>query len=294
MSKATNWAADQRVGAGTPKAILLLIAKHATSDNWVAWPKLETLARGAEVSKRTVQRILDRLKAAGLIYVEHCFKADGSQTSSRLWLLRDGEFVHTRKAETRFDFPLPCDVPTLFDAPPVTPERRPPGDTTVASPYELPVEPPLEPQEEPHTPDAVATGPSALNSCDDVKAPYLQSRKAANQAWFELHQMPFPRFAIGEDFELNDRSDRGAAFHWLRLLRSGHSAADILTAAQSYLRDCPKQQRPSVGGFLARFENYTEEDDRPDIVIAGPQTMFDLANELEQQLRAREELQVVA
>lgn len=152
-----------------------------------------------------------------------------------------------------------------------------------------------------HTPDAVATGVRALdlevqspNEYDQPKAPYLQSRKAANHAWFELQQMPFPRFGIGDDFELNERSDRGAEFHWLRILRSGHSAADILTAAESYLRDCPKQQRPSVGGFLARFENYTDEDDRPDVVIAGPQTIFDLANEFEQRVRASEALQVAA
>lgn len=54
--------------------------------------------------------------------------------------------------------------------------------------------------------------------------------------------------------ELGDRSERGLQVNWHKLLRSGHSAADIVADAEWVLRQTPDNQLPSLGGFLARYE----------------------------------------
>jgi DNA-binding transcriptional MocR family regulator len=116
--QASNWAAAQCVGDRTVKIILLLLANRASHDGkdaGAAWPKLETLAREAEVSKSTVQRSLKRLEERGLIKIEHCFDERGGQIASKFRLLMDN-------APTR-------DVGRgghLDDHPPVSPGCSPP------------------------------------------------------------------------------------------------------------------------------------------------------------------------
>jgi hypothetical protein len=95
------------------------------------------------------------------------------------------------------------------------------------------------------------------------KAPYLQSFEASELAMYQLQELPFGTHWCGgldewgADFKgLSDRSDRGVQFHWKRLLREGCHADDIVRVAERLLRQTPKHRRPSLGGFLARFDSY--------------------------------------
>jgi hypothetical protein len=64
----------------------------------------------------------------------------------------------------------------------------------------------------------------------------------------------------GGDFDgLSDRSERGVNFHWKRLLRSGCHADDAVSLAKRFLSQTPSHRRPSLVGFLARFESYLED-----------------------------------
>ena len=56
------------------------------------------------------------------------------------------------------------------------------------------------------------------------------------------------------DFVLSDRSARGVAVSWYKLLRGGHAAIEITSAAERLLSEMPERQVPSLGGFLARYE----------------------------------------
>jgi hypothetical protein len=97
------------------------------------------------------------------------------------------------------------------------------------------------------------------------KAPYRQSAEAAKRALAELKDLPWPTefcggIDHGSDFKgLNDRSARGAKFHWKRLLREECSADDIVATAKRFMRQTPEHLWPSIGGFLARFESYLED-----------------------------------
>ena len=91
--QAVAWAIEVRVGDPTLKVLLIAIANHASSDEWLAWPKLELLAHESEISKRTVQRALDKLQAIGLIEITPRYRKDGSQTSSLIRIISDGHFV---------------------------------------------------------------------------------------------------------------------------------------------------------------------------------------------------------
>jgi hypothetical protein len=99
------------------------------------------------------------------------------------------------------------------------------------------------------------------------KAPYLQSFEASELAMCRLQELPFGTHWCGgldewgADFKgLSDRSDRGVEFHWKRLLKGGCHADDIVRFAVQFLSKTPKHRRPSLGGFLARFESYLDAE----------------------------------
>lgn len=65
-----TWVWDNSPAEGTELLLLLALADHASDDGADAWPSVATLARKCRVHPRTVQRLLRKLDAAGLISVE--------------------------------------------------------------------------------------------------------------------------------------------------------------------------------------------------------------------------------
>lgn len=61
------WAAEQRTGSPTRKAVLMALANAANHHTGRCFPSVERLAHETEASERTVRRALDDLEAAGLI-----------------------------------------------------------------------------------------------------------------------------------------------------------------------------------------------------------------------------------
>lgn len=62
------WTSSQSGGAD--RLVLLAIADNASDDGTDAWPSIDTLARKAHISSRTVQRCIDRLEALGELKVD--------------------------------------------------------------------------------------------------------------------------------------------------------------------------------------------------------------------------------
>jgi len=55
---------------GSELLVLLLIANHANDETQECWPSIETLAREARMTTRSVQRIVRRLEESGELQVE--------------------------------------------------------------------------------------------------------------------------------------------------------------------------------------------------------------------------------
>lgn len=85
--QALNWATSIEVGDSTRKLVLILLANYAGMDDGVCFPSQKRLAREAEVSERTIRRILARLEDDGLIERQRRHRAsDGSRTTDRIRL----------------------------------------------------------------------------------------------------------------------------------------------------------------------------------------------------------------
>lgn len=65
--EALRWAMKVKAGNGSNKLVLFLLADKYNDDYNVAWPSVQWLADHTELSRRTVQRALRDLEAAGLI-----------------------------------------------------------------------------------------------------------------------------------------------------------------------------------------------------------------------------------
>ncbi|UQD95227.1 helix-turn-helix domain-containing protein [Bradyrhizobium japonicum] len=287
------------------EALGMLCYLRGMPPDWRVMPT--ELAKRGNCGRERISRILNELIAAG--YIKKTLQRD---PVTQKWKPADYTVFATRSApevadntarEIIRDAQRLVGEPEKRPVPPLDGENAAAEKPSTVIPPLLTTDPPTtdSTKRTPNIPEADATRASGSES-DEVpdwekpRPPYLQSRKAANLAWFELQQMPFPRFGIGDGFELNDRSERGAVFHWHRLLRSGHGAAEIVDVAEriirSYAKDRVEHQLPSLGGFLGRFENYAEVDDRDDVAVG--ETMFDLANHFEQRVRARNAIQVAA
>ena len=59
--QAISWVIDNSQHKGNTFVVLLMIANHARSDGTGAWPSVHTLARESRLSRRTVQRCVNRL-----------------------------------------------------------------------------------------------------------------------------------------------------------------------------------------------------------------------------------------
>ncbi len=86
--QATVWALKTRVGDPTLKILLLAIANYADADG-SCFPRNETLAFDSEVSKRTIQRSLEKLVNLGLIKITQRFDKNGRQTTAQFDLIMD-------------------------------------------------------------------------------------------------------------------------------------------------------------------------------------------------------------
>jgi hypothetical protein len=102
------------------------------------------------------------------------------------------------------------------------------------------------------------------------KAPYLQSDEAAKREFQKLEELPFNTDWTGglnewgADFKpLSNSSDRAVKIYWPRLLRAPYSAADVVMVAERVLQRTTRHQRPSLAGFLARFEDYRNKTAPP-------------------------------
>lgn len=85
--QALNWATAVEVGDSTRKLVLLLLANYAGMDDGVCFPSQRRLAREAEVSERTIRRVLGRLEDDGLIERRRRHRtSDGTRTTDLIRL----------------------------------------------------------------------------------------------------------------------------------------------------------------------------------------------------------------
>ncbi|MHB8551125.1 MAG: helix-turn-helix domain-containing protein [Acidiferrobacterales bacterium] len=75
-----NWAWALRLKPNV-KFVLMALA-DACDDDGYCWPSVPTLAKKTCLDDRSVQRILNQLKADGLLWVEPRYRKDGSPTSN--------------------------------------------------------------------------------------------------------------------------------------------------------------------------------------------------------------------
>ncbi len=82
-----NWAWGLRLKPNV-KLVLMALA-DACDDDGYCWPSIPTLARKTCLDDRSTQRILNQLKADGLLQTERRFRQDGSPTSNGYRLTLD-------------------------------------------------------------------------------------------------------------------------------------------------------------------------------------------------------------
>ena len=68
------------------KLIYLYLNDRKNKDN-VSWPGINTIARDLSLSRTTVKRAIQDLEAAGLVRKEAHYRANGSATSNRYYLI---------------------------------------------------------------------------------------------------------------------------------------------------------------------------------------------------------------
>ena len=95
--QATAWAAQQRTGSPSGKAVLYSLANHADHMG-VCFPSRALIAHESEQSIDTVDRRLAELEEAGLILREKRMRLDGSPTTAKITLCFSPEKVSTMLA----------------------------------------------------------------------------------------------------------------------------------------------------------------------------------------------------
>jgi hypothetical protein len=81
--KVMAWVWDRSPVAGTELLMLLAIADQTNDDGRDAWPSIDNLAKRTRLNRRTVQRVLQRLTAAGHIAIEE----GGGRRRNRYWIV---------------------------------------------------------------------------------------------------------------------------------------------------------------------------------------------------------------
>ncbi len=136
------------LGLGLPlkpsiKFVLLALA-DASDDGGYCWPSIPTLAKKTCLDPRSVQRILNHLKAQGFLRVERRHRPDGSPTSN-------GYRLALNPPPGKMSPP-----PDMLPPPPGT--VSPPGDTSVTLTIIEPPKEPKPPQPPPTTASAADRG----------------------------------------------------------------------------------------------------------------------------------------
>uniref|UniRef100_UPI001AEBE13D hypothetical protein n=1 Tax=Bradyrhizobium liaoningense TaxID=43992 RepID=UPI001AEBE13D len=54
-------------------------------------------------------------------------------------------------------------------------------------------------------------------------------------------------------FDPTDKAGPSARIHWHRLLKEGIAAWRLERAAEKFMQELPKNQRPCLAGFLGRY-----------------------------------------
>jgi DNA-binding MarR family transcriptional regulator len=81
---------SRRFGSATRKQIASLLADHCHNQDWVCWLSQERLAAEAELTERTVRKVLAELEAEGLIRRQHRYSTDsGERMSDYIWLIQE-------------------------------------------------------------------------------------------------------------------------------------------------------------------------------------------------------------
>src|SRR5262249_26060310 len=131
---------------------------------------------------------------------------------------------------------------------------------TLVSAQEPSVKPKLETTEDNSRRAAGAADPSVVKQGfgrDRSPARYKQSQAEAARAFDELQKLEGWGGTFGDD-ELT---------HWHTLLRKGYAADAIVDIAADYLLRSRDGMTPSLGGWLAYYESYLEDDD---VAISPP------------------------
>ena len=72
------------------KLVYLYLNDRKDKDD-VTWPCINTIARDLSLSRTTVKRAIQDLETAGLVRKEAHYRANGSATSNRYYLIAQGD-----------------------------------------------------------------------------------------------------------------------------------------------------------------------------------------------------------
>lgn len=98
--KATGWAKDIHGISRSEKLLLLVLCDYYNEEEHAAWPSTERLAKDAEMSRRHVIRLLDRLEQRGIIEIQRA----GGYHKNRYSINRD------MKSTLTPDVTVNCDI----------------------------------------------------------------------------------------------------------------------------------------------------------------------------------------
>lgn len=117
-----NWIWTSSPTSGNERLVLLALADACSRDDGTGcWPSIATIARKANISVRTVQRVLDRLERDGHLIVHRGQGGAHRSTNSYTVVIHNGCQSDARQSATG----------DTDDTPGVTQLRHPTGDTTV-------------------------------------------------------------------------------------------------------------------------------------------------------------------
>ena len=118
-----NWIWTSSPTSGNERLVLLALADACSRDDGTGcWPSIATIARKANISERTVQRVLDRLERTGHLKVHRGQGGAHRSTNSYTVVVHNGRQVDARQDVTG----------ATDDTPGVTQPRHPTGDKTVS------------------------------------------------------------------------------------------------------------------------------------------------------------------
>lgn len=87
--QAVAWALDQDIPAGTAKLVLISLANRADHVTGHCWPSMDTIAREASCSVRSVHTYIGALKRNGYIDVRSGRDKSGKGRTNDYWLIMD-------------------------------------------------------------------------------------------------------------------------------------------------------------------------------------------------------------